>query len=164
VWETYHLRKKFVFLAEMERQIRVEGTVSRAPEDVFDDYFVSRPRESRIGARVLPQSESNESSLCLERKFAKLAGYWETHQKNSGLRRKIKRADGLLPRFEFGSEFNFSIRRVRETVSRISRSNSCRMVCKPFICICPRVVDSVFHFSGKNRLQFIRINDPHPRR
>jgi pyridoxamine 5'-phosphate oxidase len=68
------------YWAEMERQIRVEGRVSRAAEEVSDDYFASRPRESQIGAWVSPQSEPIESRAFLERKFAELAEQWKTHQ------------------------------------------------------------------------------------
>jgi pyridoxamine 5'-phosphate oxidase len=68
------------YWAEMERQIRVEGTVSRAAEEVSDDYFASRPRESQLGAWVSPQSEPIESRAFLERKFAELAEQWKAHQ------------------------------------------------------------------------------------
>jgi pyridoxamine 5'-phosphate oxidase len=68
------------YWAEMERQIRVEGTVSQAAEEVSDDYFASRPRESQIGAWVSPQSEPIESRAFLERKFAELAEQWKAHQ------------------------------------------------------------------------------------
>ena len=45
------------FWKELERQIRIEGTVKKAPDDVSDTYFNSRPEESRIGAWSSPQSK-----------------------------------------------------------------------------------------------------------
>jgi pyridoxamine 5'-phosphate oxidase len=35
---------------ELERQVRIEGTVERVTEQESDDYFQSRPHHSRIGA------------------------------------------------------------------------------------------------------------------
>ena len=55
------------FWKELERQIRIEGTVKKAPEDVSDIYFNSRPEESRIGAWSSPQSKIIPSRETLER-------------------------------------------------------------------------------------------------
>ncbi len=38
------------------RQVRVEGTVARAPEAASDAYFAQRPRGSRLGAHASHQS------------------------------------------------------------------------------------------------------------
>ena len=54
------------FWKELERQIRIEGTVKKAPEDVSDIYFNSRPEESRIGAWSSPQSKIIPSREILE--------------------------------------------------------------------------------------------------
>jgi pyridoxamine 5'-phosphate oxidase len=43
--------------AELERQIRIEGMVEMADAHDSDKYFLSRPRESRIGAWASPQSQ-----------------------------------------------------------------------------------------------------------
>ncbi len=45
------------FYPELERQIRIEGTVQKANDDSSDDYFNNRPRQSQIGAWSSPQSK-----------------------------------------------------------------------------------------------------------
>ena len=42
---------------ELERVVRVEGAVTRTPAQESDDYFASRPLDSRLGAWASPQSE-----------------------------------------------------------------------------------------------------------
>lgn len=44
------------FWKELERQVRIEGLVSKVPASVSDEYFSSRPVGSRIGAIASPQS------------------------------------------------------------------------------------------------------------
>jgi len=41
----------------LDVQIRVEGPVTRAPEDEADEYFATRARQSQLGARASLQSE-----------------------------------------------------------------------------------------------------------
>ncbi|MFN3529004.1 MAG: pyridoxamine 5'-phosphate oxidase [Bacteroidia bacterium] len=45
------------FWAELERQVRIEGRVTRVSSAENDDYFFSRPRGNRLGAWASPQSE-----------------------------------------------------------------------------------------------------------
>lgn len=54
------------FWKELERQIRIEGTVEKAAEATSDEYFMSRPLESRIGAWSSPQSSVIPSREILE--------------------------------------------------------------------------------------------------
>ncbi len=53
------------FWAELERQVRVEGWVSRLPAPVSDEYFASRPYASRIGAWASLQSQPMDSKATL---------------------------------------------------------------------------------------------------
>lgn len=44
----------------LERQIRIEGTVERAPEQLSDEYWASRPHESQVASYASPQSSPVE--------------------------------------------------------------------------------------------------------
>jgi pyridoxamine 5'-phosphate oxidase len=54
------------FWAELERQIRIEGIVSKLDPEVSTEYFHSRPKGSQIGAMVSPQSQVIPSREALE--------------------------------------------------------------------------------------------------
>lgn len=58
--------------AELERQVRIEGPVTRVDDAESDDYFATRPRGSQVGAWASPQSEPLASRDELERKVAEL--------------------------------------------------------------------------------------------
>jgi pyridoxamine 5'-phosphate oxidase len=45
------------FWKELERQVRIEGTVEKLPDAESDEYFKSRPAESRFSAAASPQSQ-----------------------------------------------------------------------------------------------------------
>jgi pyridoxamine 5'-phosphate oxidase len=61
-----------LFWHELERQVRVEGSVQRVSADESDSYFHSRPASSRIGAWASPQSEVIESRELLENRCREL--------------------------------------------------------------------------------------------
>jgi pyridoxamine 5'-phosphate oxidase len=45
------------FWSELERQVRIEGSISKVSETESDNYFNSRPEGSKIAALVSPQSQ-----------------------------------------------------------------------------------------------------------
>ena len=53
---------------ELERQVRISGTVSRLPREQSDAYFRTRPRESRLGAWSSEQSAALAGRDVLEAK------------------------------------------------------------------------------------------------
>jgi pyridoxamine 5'-phosphate oxidase len=61
-----------VFLwLELGRQVRIRGNVEKVSESMSEEYFNSRPVESRVGAIVSKQSEMLTSREVLEKEFAK---------------------------------------------------------------------------------------------
>jgi pyridoxamine 5'-phosphate oxidase len=46
------------FWPSLQRQVRIEGTVSKVSEEESELYFASRPRESQLGAWASNQSET----------------------------------------------------------------------------------------------------------
>lgn len=57
------------YWGQLDRQIRVEGSVERVTTAESDEYFRSRPRESQLGALASPQSEVVDSRELLEQRF-----------------------------------------------------------------------------------------------
>ena len=58
---------------ELERQVRIEGTVEKVSAAESDAYYETRPLGSRIGAWASPQSETIESRAWLEERWATLS-------------------------------------------------------------------------------------------
>ncbi len=56
------------FWKELQRQVRIQGTVTKATEEQSDRYFLSRPRGSQLGAWSSPQSQPIASRDFLEKK------------------------------------------------------------------------------------------------
>ncbi|GAC1375422.1 MAG: pyridoxamine 5'-phosphate oxidase [Hymenobacter sp.] len=54
------------FWPGLERQVRVEGRIAKAPEALSTEYFQSRPRSSQLGAWASPQSQVIASRAELE--------------------------------------------------------------------------------------------------
>lgn len=54
------------FWKELERQVRIEGSIQKIPAKDSDAYFHSRPVESRIGAWASPQSKVIASRNVIE--------------------------------------------------------------------------------------------------
>ncbi|MFD1872929.1 pyridoxamine 5'-phosphate oxidase [Hymenobacter bucti] len=61
------------FWPGLERQVRVEGRVEKASEEVSTAYFKSRPRSSQVGAWASPQSQVIESREELEQREHEVA-------------------------------------------------------------------------------------------
>lgn len=61
------------FWPELERQIRIEGAITKVDPATADAYFGSRPRLSRLGAWASPQSEVLPDRAALEARFAAVA-------------------------------------------------------------------------------------------
>lgn len=55
---------------ELERTVRIEGSVTQTSAEQSDAYFASRPRASRIGAIASAQSTPLADRAALERAFA----------------------------------------------------------------------------------------------
>ena len=55
------------FWYESERQVRVSGRIEKLPSESSEDYFNSRPYESKIGAWSSPQSSVIESREVLNK-------------------------------------------------------------------------------------------------
>lgn len=58
---------------QLERQVRVEGKVTRTSAEESSAYFKTRPRESQIGAWASPQSEVISAREVLEQRARELA-------------------------------------------------------------------------------------------
>jgi pyridoxamine 5'-phosphate oxidase len=71
------------FWKELERQVRIDGSVSRITTDDSDTYFQSRPLISKLGAWASPQSSIIPSRELLEKNIEQL---------------EKKYPDGVVPR------------------------------------------------------------------
>lgn len=60
------------FWAELERQVRIEGIAKRVNADKANAYFLSRPRDSQLGAWTSPQSTFIDSREILETRFKQM--------------------------------------------------------------------------------------------
>jgi len=65
------------FWAELERQIRIEGIVSKVDKEISEAYFQSRPIGSQIGAIASAQSSVLMDRSILEERVAELTAQYE---------------------------------------------------------------------------------------
>lgn len=65
------------FWRELQRQVRIEGTVSKAPVSVSNEYYDSRPVGSRIGAIASPQSKVIPGRSFLEEQVGQVAAKYQ---------------------------------------------------------------------------------------
>jgi pyridoxamine 5'-phosphate oxidase len=64
---------------ELERVVRIEGSVEKTSPGESDAYFESRPLDSRIGAWASPQSQPIASRAVLLANAARFAGRFALH-------------------------------------------------------------------------------------
>lgn len=64
------------FWKELERQVRIQGTVRFLPVQESDNYFRSRPFESQVGAWASKQSQAVESRGALDEGYEKELSYY----------------------------------------------------------------------------------------
>ena len=61
-----------LYWRELDRQVRIMGSVGRLSPEESDTYFASRPRDSQIAAAISPQSRPIEREE-LDRRYVELA-------------------------------------------------------------------------------------------
>lgn len=62
------------YWGSLERQVRIDGRISKVPRRESDDYFRTRPRGSQLSAWASPQSDLLAGRADIERRFAAAAG------------------------------------------------------------------------------------------
>lgn len=68
------------FWKELERQIRIEGTVEKCTAEKSDTYFKSRPEGSKIGAWSSPQSSKIPNREMLEKNVEAIKAQFEKRE------------------------------------------------------------------------------------
>jgi len=68
------------YWAELDRQVRVEGTIERLSVEESDAYFQTRPRGSQLGAWASPQSQIIPNRELLERNLQELTAKYGSGQ------------------------------------------------------------------------------------
>ena len=77
--ENPHAALVFLWL-ELERQVRVEGTVSKVSAAESEAYFRTRPRENRLGALASRQSQLVADRQTLEAHYQQLAAQYPNEE------------------------------------------------------------------------------------
>jgi pyridoxamine 5'-phosphate oxidase len=65
------------YWGELERQVRITGTVTKTPREESEAYFASRPVPAQIGAWVSEQSSVIANRKILEDQYTALAQWYE---------------------------------------------------------------------------------------
>lgn len=65
------------FWSELERQVRITGSVSKTSDAESESYFHSRPIESQISAAASQQSQPIADRSLLETRYAELAAQYQ---------------------------------------------------------------------------------------
>jgi pyridoxamine 5'-phosphate oxidase len=65
------------FWKELERQVRIEGTVVKTSAEESKEYFDSRPAGSRIGALASPQSKIISNRAALDTKYSEMQAAYQ---------------------------------------------------------------------------------------
>lgn len=65
------------FWKELQRQVRIKGTIKHLPTSDSEDYFHSRPRESQLAALSSQQSQVIKNRNVLEERFIELSKFYE---------------------------------------------------------------------------------------
>jgi pyridoxamine 5'-phosphate oxidase len=65
------------YWAELERQVRIEGTIEKMTKEQSERYFKTRPRASQMGAVASPQSQEIPGRDVLETNWAALETEFE---------------------------------------------------------------------------------------
>ena len=68
------------FWPEMERQVRVKGKVEKISENDSENYFLSRPIESQLGAWASPQSRVIKNRQILDENYIHFQRYFQEHE------------------------------------------------------------------------------------
>lgn len=68
------------FWPETERQVRIKGKAEVIPEKDSEQYFLSRPLESQLGAWASPQSQIIESRQVLDENYIRYQEYFQQNE------------------------------------------------------------------------------------
>ena len=91
---------------ELERQVRIEGIATRTTARISDDYFNSRPFESRLSAVISNQSQTVPDRAYLEK-------LWDVQQ--------IQSAEKMITRPPFWGGYVVNARRIEFWQGRPNR-------------------------------------------
>jgi pyridoxamine 5'-phosphate oxidase len=68
------------YWSKTERQVRIRGIVEKVSEEFSEEYFKTRPKESKLGAWASPQSRIIENRKTLEENYSLYEHYYENRE------------------------------------------------------------------------------------